>query len=142
VLVRVAPWVALGSALKEDVGVRLAVFTMALPGDTHYAPGAGVISRSKNQYWPVVAAQVPGLAKRAPAKSNAPLNLTAASNAGLHFLRALLGGVVPHAARLVATSLVGRLGYVSSEGWAGEGKCQRQRKHRNKRFHGHYSLDC
>ena len=42
----VAPWVALGSALKKDVDVRLAV-TMALPGDTHLAPGAGVISRSK-----------------------------------------------------------------------------------------------
>jgi hypothetical protein len=43
VLVRVAPWDALGSALKEDVRVPLAVFTMALPGDTRYAPGAGVI---------------------------------------------------------------------------------------------------
>ena len=44
-LVRVARWDALGSALKEDVRVRLAVSTMALPGDTHYAPGAGVIRR-------------------------------------------------------------------------------------------------
>jgi hypothetical protein len=43
VLVRVAPWDALGSALKEDVPVPLAVLTMALPGDTRYAPGAGVI---------------------------------------------------------------------------------------------------
>ena len=36
-LVRVARWDALGSALKEDVHVRLAVSTMALPGDTPYA---------------------------------------------------------------------------------------------------------
>ena len=42
-LVRVAPWDPLGSALKEDVRVPLAVLTMALPGDTRYAPGAGVI---------------------------------------------------------------------------------------------------
>jgi hypothetical protein len=34
-LVRGAPWAALGSALKKDVRVRLAVSTMALPGDTH-----------------------------------------------------------------------------------------------------------
>lgn len=47
---------------------------MALPGDTHYAPGAGVISRSKNQYWPVVAAQVPGLAKGRPPKRT-PLSI-------------------------------------------------------------------
>jgi len=53
VLVRVAPWDALGSARKEDVRVRLAVFTMALPGNTHYAPGAGVISRPENQYPPI-----------------------------------------------------------------------------------------
>jgi hypothetical protein len=45
VLVRVARWDALGSALKEDVRVRLAVSTMALPGDTPYAPGAGAIRR-------------------------------------------------------------------------------------------------
>ena len=44
-LVRVARWDALGSALKEDVRVRLAVSTMALPGDTPYAPGAGAIRR-------------------------------------------------------------------------------------------------
>ena len=44
-LVRVARWDALGSALKEDVHVRLAVSTMALPGDTPYAPGAGAIRR-------------------------------------------------------------------------------------------------
>ena len=36
---------ALGSALKEDVRVRLAESTMALPGDTPYAPGAGAIRR-------------------------------------------------------------------------------------------------
>jgi hypothetical protein len=47
VLVRVAPWDALGSALKEDVRVSLAVLTMALPGDTRYAPGAGAI-KAKN----------------------------------------------------------------------------------------------
>ncbi len=41
-LVHVARWGALGSALKEDVRVRLAVSTTALPGDTHYALGAGV----------------------------------------------------------------------------------------------------
>jgi hypothetical protein len=45
VLVRGARWDALGSALKEDVRVRLAVSIMALPGDTHYALGAGVIRR-------------------------------------------------------------------------------------------------
>jgi hypothetical protein len=43
VLVRVARWDALGSALREDVRVPLAVFIMVLPGDTRYAPGAGVI---------------------------------------------------------------------------------------------------
>jgi len=52
VLVRAAPWVRLGSALKRNVRVRLAVFTMALLGDTHLAPGAGVISRSKAQLQP------------------------------------------------------------------------------------------
>src|SRR5262245_36092815 len=59
--------------------------------------------------------------------------------AGLHFRRALLGGVVPRAARLITSSLIGRLGHVSSssEGWAREGECQNQRKRRNERFHGH-----
>ena len=45
-LVRVAPWGAPGSALKKAVRVRLAVSTMALHGDTRYAPGAGVIRRA------------------------------------------------------------------------------------------------
>ena len=44
-LVRVAPWDALGSALKEAARVRRAVFTMALPGDTQCVRGAGVIER-------------------------------------------------------------------------------------------------
>lgn len=44
-VVRVAPWAALGSALKEAARVRRAVFTMALPGDTQCVRGAGVIER-------------------------------------------------------------------------------------------------
>jgi ribosomal protein S12 len=59
-LVRVAPWGAPGSALKKAVRVRLAVSTMALHGDTRYAPGAGAIRRATLQQ------------KGAPAEADAP----------------------------------------------------------------------
>jgi hypothetical protein len=65
------------------------------------------------------------------------------SRAGLVlFLRARLGSVVPRAASFVATGFIGCLCHISGEGRAGEGKCQCQHKHRNDRFHGHYSLGC
>jgi hypothetical protein len=54
VLVRVAPWAALGSALKEAARVRRAVFTMALPGDTQCVRGAGVIERISTPHSAVV----------------------------------------------------------------------------------------
>ena len=68
----------------------------------------------------------------------APLSQSAA-NKGLHLLRALLGRVVPHAASLVAASLVGCFRHVSSEGGASKGKRQDQRKRRYERFHRFYS---
>ena len=70
-LVRVARWDALGSALKEDVHVRLAVSTMALPGDTPYAPGAGAIRRFEIVR-PVVAARVAALGRTERCRRCAP----------------------------------------------------------------------
>ena len=52
-----------------------------------------------------------------PELKRAPTEVSALSksytNAGLHLRRALLSGVVPHAASLVATSLVGCFRHVS-----------------------------
>jgi hypothetical protein len=58
--------------------------------------------------------------------------LAICSNGGLHlFLRARLGGIVPHAASFVATSLVGCFRHVSGKGGAGYGQCQGQSQHRS-----------
>src|SRR5262245_15643959 len=54
----------------------------------------------------------------------------------LHLRITLLGRIIPRAASLVATSLVGCLRRVLSESGASAGECKGQRERRSERFHG------
>src|SRR5678816_4607320 len=61
----------------------------------------------------------------------------------LHLLlRALFGRVVPRAASLIATSLVGCFRHVSGKGRACEGNSYGHGERRNKSFHGTLPLRC
>ena len=79
--------------------------------------------------------------KRAPAEADAPFFIMCESDGGLRlFLCALVGRGIPHAASLLAIGFGLCSGYISREGWTGEGKGQRYGKCGNQGFHGIFSL--